>query len=189
VGPYREYVTMGALVTKRGCVGQWGSRLYVSTKEAADVCRNTWGVPAQLADIDFLEAQEDASSSLFVDTAPDSITEDNVQRIAVGGWENTRVLDRNEEGNRLGGLPVFWTPSIKALWAPLIPLPPYGNTGDVNGAVKDNDLPLHRLRLSASAIRLTLCGQSSSEKLGIPIGIGLVVDDVLIEIARQDGIL
>jgi len=29
VGPYREYVTMGSLVTKRGALGQWGTRLFV----------------------------------------------------------------------------------------------------------------------------------------------------------------
>ena len=29
VGPYREYVTMGSLVTKGGTLGQWGSRLFV----------------------------------------------------------------------------------------------------------------------------------------------------------------
>ena len=39
VGAYREYVTMGALVTKRGAVGQWGSRLCVSTPTAEAVCR------------------------------------------------------------------------------------------------------------------------------------------------------
>ena len=32
VGPYREYVTMGTLVTKRGALGQWGSRLFVRLK-------------------------------------------------------------------------------------------------------------------------------------------------------------
>ena len=32
VGPYREYVTMGSLVTKRGALGQWGSRLFVRLK-------------------------------------------------------------------------------------------------------------------------------------------------------------
>mmetsp|Transcript_24440 Transcript_24440/g.28804 ORF Transcript_24440/g.28804 Transcript_24440/m.28804 type:complete len:341 (+) Transcript_24440:38-1060(+) len=195
VGPYLEYVTMGALVTKRGALGQWGSRLYVSTKEAADVCRDTWNVPAQLADIEFMaQDEEDSSSSssspsLSVESAPDSMISEEIQKITVGGWENTRVLDRNDKGNRLGGLPVLWTPSIKALWAPFILLPPYDNEGDSDGAGdnKVNNLPLHRLRLSASALRLTLCGQKPSDALGIPIGIGLVIDDVLIEIARQDG--
>ena len=55
VGAYREYVTMGALVTKRGAVGQWGSRLCVSTPTAEAVCREVWGVPAQLADIELCE--------------------------------------------------------------------------------------------------------------------------------------
>jgi len=187
VGPYLEYVTMGALVTKRGAVGQWGSRLYVSTKEAADVCRDTWNVPAQLADIEFMVQDEENSSSspsLSVESAPNSMINEEIQKITVGGWENTRVLDRNDKGNQLGGLPVLWTPSIKALWAPFILLPPYDEDA---GDDKVNNLPLHRLRLSASALRLTLCGQSPSDVLGIPIGIGLVIDDVLIEISRQDG--
>lgn len=175
---------MGALVTKRGAVGQWGSRLYVSTKEAADVCKETWNVPAQLADIDFAEGSSSSSSSpsLSVESAPDSMVKDEIQKIVVGGWGNTRVLDRDDDtskGNRLGGLPVLWTPSIKALWAPFVLLPAGDDT--------DNNLPLHRLRLSAGALRLTLCGQNPSDALGIPIGVGLVIDDVLIEIARQDG--
>ena len=58
VGAYREYVTMGALVTKRGAVGQWGSRLCVSTPTAEAVCREVWGVPAQLADIELCEEGE-----------------------------------------------------------------------------------------------------------------------------------
>ena len=40
VGPYREYVTMGAVVVKRGALGQWGSRLYVSNQVAEEVCRH-----------------------------------------------------------------------------------------------------------------------------------------------------
>ena len=55
VGPYKEYVTMGAVVSKRGALGQWGSRLYVSTQVAEDVCRDVWGVPAIVADINFVE--------------------------------------------------------------------------------------------------------------------------------------
>ena len=37
VGPYREYVTMGALVAKRGAIGQWGRRLLVNTPAASEV--------------------------------------------------------------------------------------------------------------------------------------------------------
>jgi len=192
VGPYREYVTMGALVSKRGAVGQWGSRLYVSTKEAADVCRDTWNVPAQLANIEFTVPEKGFSSSsssksLSVESAPDSTIEDEVQTIVVEGWENTKVLERNNgtsKGNRVGRLPVLWTPSIKALWAPFVLLPPNNNGSSDSD---DNALPLHRLRLSASALRLSLCGTKPSDALGIPIGVGLVIDDVLIEIARKDG--
>ena len=182
VGPYREYVTMGALVSKRGSLGQWGSKLYVNTKPAEDVCRSTWNVPAELANIDFFSNDK---SSLSVVSAPDSTrTTDKKQTIQVGGWEQTRVLKTTnssggeKEIKRNGGLPVLWTPSIKALWAPLVPLP--------SSSTDDSKLPLHRLRLSASAIRLTFCPQKPNKTLGIPIPIGLVVDNVLIEIGREN---
>ena len=86
-----------------------------------------------------------------------------------------------------GGLPVLWTPSIKALWAPFVP---FGRDVKNHPSEKDEFLfPLHRLRLSASAVRLRLCGQEPSDLLGIPLGIGLVVDNVLIEIAPQSDML
>jgi len=184
VGPYKEYVTMGAVVSKRGGLGQWGSRLYVSTREAEEVCQKIWNVPAELANIDF---QEDASDSLFVSSAPITERADGKhdrQSISVSGWKKTRVVDPNEENSRqpFSGLPVLWTPSIKALWAPLIPIPSFFTNSN-------DSLPLHNLRLSASAIRLRLCGQDSSDLLGIPIGIGLVVDNVLIEISEENGSL
>ena len=58
VGPYREYVSMGAVVTKRGALGQWGSRLYVSSAPAEAICKEVWGVPAETAEIEFVEAGE-----------------------------------------------------------------------------------------------------------------------------------
>ena len=179
VGPYREYVTMGAVVSKRGALGQWGSRLYVSTQTAEDVCVDVWGVPAQVADIDFVEGD---ASSLRVETAPSKLITGVKQRIEVAGWSKTRVLTEEElsEAKPQGGLPVLWTPTIKALWAPLVPLPGSEDDGE-------NALPLHKLRLSANALRLRFCPQSPSDSLGIPIPIGLVVDNVLIEIGRQEG--
>ena len=39
VGPYLEYVTMGSVVAKRGALGQWGSRLYVSSAPAEAICK------------------------------------------------------------------------------------------------------------------------------------------------------
>lgn len=173
VGPYREYVTMGAVVSKRGALGQWGSRLYVSTKAAEDVCRETWNVPAEQADIQFLEE----GSSLRVTFPPDETKE--TPRISLAGWKNTRILDADDTaGPRSppGGVPVLWTPSIKALWAPFVPFPSFQ---------QGEELPLHRLRLSAGAIRLRMCGQEGSEPLGVPLGIGLAIDNVFIEIAPK----
>lgn len=186
VGPYREYVTMGALVSKRGTLGQWGSRLYVSTDVAQDVCEDVWGVPASRAEIEYTEGSDgSAEPTLRVESAPNGRSAER-QDITVSGWGSTRVSGVEEAGPDCerypsGGIPVLWTPTIKALWAPLVPLPQSGGDTD--------QLPLHRLRLSTSGVRLRLCGQSKSDGLGIPLGIGLVVDNVLIEIARQDGSL
>jgi len=182
VGPYREYVAMGAVVSKRGALGQWGSRLYVSTQTAEDVCVDVWGVPAEVAEIEFVEGG--GSSSLRVQSAPNKLVTGVKQRIEVAGWSKTRVLTEKEltEAQPKGGLPVLWTPTIKALWAPLIPLP-------ASESDERDSLPLHKLRLSANAVRLQLCPQSPSEALGIPIPFGLVVDNVLIEIGRQGGVL
>jgi hypothetical protein len=177
VGPYREYVQMGAAVFKRGSFGQWGSKLYVSTKAAEDVCRKTWSVPAAFANIEF---SEDSSSTLKVESAPDIIAPEK-QSIKVGGWKNSRILKEPEDISKRyppSGLPALWTPSIKALWTPFIALP--------SSEEDDSQLPVHRLRLSASAIRLSLCGQRPSDALGIPMPIGLLVDNVLIEISREE---
>uniref|UniRef100_A0A7S0CAZ3 Uncharacterized protein n=1 Tax=Proboscia inermis TaxID=420281 RepID=A0A7S0CAZ3_9STRA len=175
VGPYREYVSMGAVVSKRGALGQWGSRLYVSTKEAEKVCEEVWSVPAEFADIEF----DCDGEKLSVESPPD-ISSNNKQTIELTGWSATKVSSENAAVR--GGIPVFWTPSIKALWAPVVPFP-LGNAENVKA------LPLHRLRLSASSLRLHLCSQEPSELLGIPVGIGLSVDNVLIEISRQDRVL
>ena len=180
VGPYREYVAMGALVVKRGAIGSWGQRLYVSCSEAERLCQELWGVPAEQADIDFYEQ----GPSLRVAVAP--CTNDNsVQcpKIQVDGWSKTRITAPNvANAKRTGPLPVLWTPVIKALWAPFVPLPPPSDE-----AAKRKLLPLHRLHLSASSLRPCLCGQKPSGPLGIPFGIGLVADNVLIEISPQIG--
>lgn len=194
VGPYREYVSMGALVacTKGGMVGQWGSRLHVSTPTAEKICQQVWGVPAELADLQFTEE----GGSLQVTVAPDPwLSDDATTRkatvtpqkspplIQVTGWSQTRVSD--EKAPVRGGLPILWTPTIKALWLQLVPsfLVPLDRSGEKGG------LSVHRLRLSASSISLQLCGQEPSDLLGIPLGIGLSVDNVLIEIGREEGVL
>ena len=185
VGAYREYVTMGALVTKRGAVGQWGSRLCVSTPTAEAVCREVWGVPAQLADIELCEEGE----ALAVEQPPPPSTGAEYYDgdgadgaapvpIRVSGWAATRSAAAG--ATPMGGLPVLWTPQIKALWAPLVPLP-------ADGGAAAAALNLHNLRLSASGVRLHWCPQPSSDELGVPLGVGLSADGLLIEISEKEG--
>ena len=177
VGPYREYVTMGSMVSKRGALGQWGSRLFVSTSAAEEVCQRVWAVPAEVRAIDFAED----GSELRVDAPPALEARDDGPRpsaIRVSGWAATRCA--SVDAPLRGGIPILWTPSIKALWAPLVPVPPA-----LAGANDADALPLHGLRLSASSLRLHLCGQPSSAALGIPLPIGLSVDNVRIEISRE----
>lgn len=179
VGPYREYVTMGAVVSKRGALGQWGSRLFVSTKQAEEVCVRVWDVPAEVRTIEFAED----GRGLCVEAPPALEASDEALRpgpIRVSGWAATRSTTKADAPLR-GGIPIMWTPSIKALWAPLVPLPP-PPAGDSAAA---DSLPTHGLRLSASSLRLHLCGQASSTELGVPLPIGLSVDDVRIEISRE----
>ncbi|CAB9505033.1 expressed unknown protein [Seminavis robusta] len=186
VGPYREYVSMGALVAcaKGGMIGQWGSRLYVSTKTAEEICQQVWAVPAEVADIQFAEN----SQSLKVECAPDplDLSTNTKKKIEVTGWSNTRVSDPDAPVR--GGLPILWTPTIKALWVKLLPrfLAPLAQETELGGL---NSVPVHKLRLSASSLRLQFCGQEPSDVLGIPLGIGLSVDNVLIEIGREEGVL
>jgi len=190
IGPYREYVTMSALVTKRGAIGQWGSRLYVSTKDAEDICRKIWGVPAEMANITFLEKNDRLKVSSFPD--PEGRV-DNTQNIVVDGWGKTRIVNNSkDETKRWGGLSVLWTPTIKALWSPFVPFPIENESPE--------DLPQHKLRLSSSAIRVRWSGFGSNTKADfdseekiensrISLGVGLVVDNVLIEIGPQNGYL
>jgi len=191
VGPYREYVTMGGVVglgnvnvgnddigsQKRTLgIGQWGTQLFVSTQVAEDVCQLVWGVPAQVADIDFIE-----SGDTLID-GPDDI-KGNRKLFKLSGWEkNARIIKNGVDPKRFGNIPIYWTPTIKALWAPLL-FPGGGNE-------KEELLPLHRLRLSFSAISLKRCkriiDESTNQQEGeIPLGLALVVDNVLIEIGER----
>jgi len=173
VGPYREYVTMGSLVSKRGALGQWGSRLFVSTRSAEEVCTRVWAVPAEVRAIEFAED----GPSLRVESPPALAAAEEPPRptaIRVSGWEATR--SSAVSAPLRGGVPVLWTPSIKALWAPLVPLP-----ADASA----DELPLHGLRLSASSLRLHACAQPANDQLGVPLPFGLSVDNVRIEISRE----
>lgn len=194
VGPYREYVTMGGVVglgnvnvgndesakAKTLGVGQWGTNLYVNTRVAEDVCRLVWGVPAQVADIEFVESGDALSDG------PDdrnNVDGKGKQKFTLSGWDNARILNNDElsTSNKFGNIPIYWTPTIKALWAPIL-LP--GSSSSEND---DTLLPLHKLRLSASALRLKGCQRIQSDQGGgeIPFGLALVVDNVLIEIGER----
>eukprot|EP00962_Isochrysis_galbana_P020721 scaffold6068_cov119-Isochrysis_galbana.AAC.5 len=166
VGPYLEYVSMGAIVSKRGALGQWGSRLYVSNGAAERACIDVWGVPATEARIQF----DEDGDSLRVDLPP---TPGRVPEVRLSGWEMTRSSVAGAPTR--GGLPVLWTPTLKALWAPFVPLP----------AGESPPLNLHDLRLSANGLRLHLCGQASSDELGMPLPVGLSVDGLVIEISER----
>ena len=206
VGPYTEYVTMGGIVAlgkvdignqRRGILGlgQWGTNLYVSTQNAENVCKQVWGVPAQVATIKLNESGE----NLIDGTSEDG----NNDGFILSGWDNARLLKQNNDDDgrddatiittakRYGNIPIYWTPTIKALWAPLL-FP--GNFGIENRNKEEEDmplLPLHQLRLSASAIRIKKCCRIISNNLQIkgkdevPLGIALVVDNVLIEISER----
>ena len=186
VGPYREYVTMGGVVgigqvsvgegNKRLLgLGQWGTDLYVSTQVAEDVCKQVWGVPAQVANIDF---EEEGS---VIQDGPDREVASG-RAFKLSGWDNTRVLSAEElqqKTKRFGNIPIFWTPTIKALWAPIS----FPNIS--NKLTQEELLPVHKLRLSASALRLKQCKRIQPSEGEIPIGLTLIVDNVLIEIGEQ----
>lgn len=196
VGPYREYVTMGGVVglgkvnigdtdntdERKLGIGQWGTNLYVSTQVAEDVCQQAWGVPAQVADIDFVE-----SGDIISDGPDDGNDNQGKRKFTLSGWENARILNSNETAKRFGNIPIYWTPTIKALWAPLISFAKAGNE-EIN-SLKNELLPLHKLRLSASALRLKRCqriqSETSSKGGEVPLGLTLVVDNVLIEIGER----
>ena len=129
-------------------------------------------------------------------------------RIRVNGWKWTRLIPKAElqQRRRWGGIPVLWTPTIKALWSSLW-VPPLSN--DVNAQkvqvqpTEKDDLPLLRIRLSASAIKVIFLGGRHPGENNISqkdfgddstatikdLGFSLVLDNVLIEISEQVGFL
>ena len=107
VGPYREYVTMGGVVGLANVnvgndesanadtlgVGQWGTNLYVNTQVAEDVCQLVWGVPAQVADIEFVESGDALSNG------PDNrnnVDGKGKQKFTLSGWGNACILNKDE---------------------------------------------------------------------------------------------
>jgi hypothetical protein len=191
VGPYMEFVTMSSLVYAplslfRMGIGQWGSRLYVSNSKAEQLCKETWGVPAEYANIQLLEKGDGP----FIDRYPSHISSNMEQGpdIQVQGWKKTRIHDSTTNRKRMGPLHITWTPTIKALWASI------GHMTWSTHESKDsksehhlNRLPIHGLRLSAGSIQIRLDWQRHPGTQVIPLGIQLVVDDAWIEISPQRG--
>lgn len=188
VGPYFEVVQMAAAVVSERLwtAALWGSRLMVSDKDADTANRNVWGVPSEFRDIAF---EAEGKPAVFADTDTGSLR--------IGDWGNMRFAD--PDAVTWGQLPIWWTPTLKALWAPLS----LWRNEDKGGA-----LPLRRLRLSASALRLrwapagaggdaavpALAGRSpddtgdgggGGEEMRIPLPFVIEADGVLIEIGKE----
>ena len=162
VGAYLELVEMGALVTRNGCLGQWGERLVVSSDVAERACKDIWAVPAEAVPLAF----DDAGESLAVSSSGGGF--------ALAGWGRARGAGFL----RSPRLPVLWTPAIKALWGPL-KLP--------SGAPVD--LAVHNLALSATSLaaRAFADGRPDPEGRRRSLGFCLAADGLRIEIAPALG--
>lgn len=133
VGPYLEVVQMSAAVFSQRLwtTALWGRRLMVSTDEADSANGDVWGVPSERRDIEF---QADGPPAIFTDATGS---------LRVRGWGDMRFAAK--DAAPWGGLLIWWTPTLKALWLPLSPWRDESQGGT---------LPLRRLRLSAAALRL-----------------------------------
>ena len=78
VGPYLEFVEMGALVVRNGCIGQWGAHLLVSNDEAKQACEDVWRVPAGTRSLNYI----DEGDTLVVEGDDDSSK--------IHGWSRVR---------------------------------------------------------------------------------------------------
>ena len=97
VGPYLEFVEMGALVVRNGCIGQWGSRLLVSNEEAKEACEDVWSVPAGTRALDYV----DEGDTLVVEG-------DDASSRSMAGPASRAACDSLGGGRRR--CPALWTP-------------------------------------------------------------------------------
>ena len=175
-GAYREVVDMGSVVVRGGAIGQWGSRLCVSSQEAEDLCRAVWNVPAECRDITF----DPEGSTLRCST-------DGNDAVKVTGWEALRLSDA-KDGHASPGftvsipgrLPIWWTPSVKSLWLPL-------RLGE-----SEEGLPLHQLFLSAEKLSLQWHwpgndSPNSGDAQGMPLPLSIIADGLKVEICPRFG--
>ena len=121
-----------------------------------------------------------------------------MRKFVLSGWGNACILGNGDgEGNgarnamrRYGNVPIFWTSTIKALWAPiLLPLGGKRSGGEDKttlGGREEGLILLHKLRLSASVLRLRRCRRMQPAQGGeLPLGFTLVVDNILIKIGER----
>ena len=162
VGPYLEFVEMGALVVRSGASGQWGARLLVANEEAKEACEDVWRVPAGTRSLNYVEEGDTLA------------VEGNDAASTIHGWARVRGGLRLF-GWRSPALPVLWTPAIKALWAP-VKLP----------SSRDVHLDVHVLGLSATSIALRRF-RDNRDVDRIPLGVCVAADGLRIDIAPWRG--
>eukprot|EP00435_Cladocopium_sp_Y103_P045165 s2058_g12.t3 len=174
-GAYREVVDMGSVVVRGGAIGQWGSRLCVSSQEAEDLCRAVWGVPAECRSITF-DKGTGTSEGLRCSTSHDAVK--------VTGWEALRLREAEDTSGLTfsipGRLPIWWTPTIKSLWLPL-------RLGE-----NEDGLKLHRIFLSAEKLSLQWHWPgddtpNTGDAEGVPLPLSILADGLKVEICPEFG--
>jgi hypothetical protein len=191
VGKYREYVDLGGLAIinhrtsptsskQRWMIGQYGSRLAVSTQTAEKLCQQVWDLTAEPADIRLINDSPEGSNAVTLLT--NKMTGRRV--LAVQGWEILR-RDEDSDSQSLRSLPLLWTPKIKAIWTPLISLGTSPQNSDIKVDAKCSTLPLHRLRISGNVKILLNQFQSAGAQENIPLGFDIALQNMLIEISPQ----
>jgi hypothetical protein len=190
VGKYREYVDLGGLAIinhrtssmskQRWMIGQYGSRLSVSTQSAEKLCQQVWDLTAEPADIKLIDDTLDGLNAVAL------LTNEGAGRrvLAAQGWN---ILRKGEDSNTqsLRSLPLLWTPKIKAIWTAFLSLRTSFQNSDSAADARCSSLPLHRLRISGNVKVLINQFQSAGVQENIPLGFDIALQNMLIEISPQ----